>query len=152
MFFNETVFQNAEAEYLVMCGKYGKAAIETTKKIQKSKTNCDPVEIWEQTIGTDDKSCPRCAFLGLCEDGWVKGVPRGNYVHPRNGEKRSKNHAVRAVLKIIEDPSLANDNPGKFWKKLEGTPPSNNQISDVVLALWRKNMIMADCGRVETPH
>jgi hypothetical protein len=39
------------------------------------------------------KDCPRGAFLGLCEEGLVKGIPAGKYT----ASKDNKAYAVRAA-------------------------------------------------------
>ena len=57
---------------------------------------------WRRSIPTSvsaqKKGCPRGAFLGLCEDGLVKGIPAGNYTV----SKDNKAYAVRAAELLIE--------------------------------------------------
>jgi len=55
--------------------QYGKAAVEA------AKTLSNPEYAWDQACNTlcgtqssSEKPCPRSVFLGLCEEGFVKGV------------------------------------------------------------------------------
>ncbi|WP_420865668.1 DUF6979 family protein [Dickeya oryzae] len=47
------------------------------------------------------KSCPLSAFLGLCEDGYIKGIPKGKYTK----SYKNKKYAV-----VAADIVLASDN------------------------------------------
>jgi len=84
------------------------------------------------------KSCPHGAFLGLCEEGLVVGIPRGDFTR----SKRNKAYAVRAVSMIRRDPSLADDTR-KLWRRVIGgsRKVENNQM-DVVVALWSAGVIL----------
>ena len=129
--------------------KYGKVAIEATKHIQK--TSKPPRKAWqdfaEKTFGagTDgaNKGCPRNAYLGLCEDGLVVGVPKDNYVSNGNLEKL---YAVQAVRILQRNQTLENK-PKELWKKVmidTGKNPNktHNSQMNVVLALWHEGMIV----------
>jgi hypothetical protein len=48
-------------------------------------------------VSAQKKGCPRGAFLGLCEEGLVKGIPAGNYTT----SKDNKAYAVRAAELLI---------------------------------------------------
>lgn len=82
--------------YNRICRNYGKVAIEVTKHIQE--TGEHPRKSWNDFSeeifgkGTDqaNKSCPRSAYLGLCEDGLIAGVPSGDYVREQKGKKLNK--------------------------------------------------------------
>jgi hypothetical protein len=56
------------------------------------------------------KACPRGAFLGLCEDGLVIGVPPGRYTR----SAKNKAYAIAAIRLLRREPSLASDIPS-FW-------------------------------------
>ena len=65
--------------------KYAQVAINTVNFINKNGGN--PILIWLKEANyifgeykaSAMKGCPRADFLGLCEEGLVKGIPCGNY-------------------------------------------------------------------------
>ena len=134
--------------------KYGKVAIEATKHIQETKKY--PRKAWqdfaEKTFGTGthgaNKDCPRNAYLGLCEDGLVTGVPSGDYVREQKGKKLNKSYAVQAVRMLCRDSSLGNLRSKELWNRImeviEDGPDNHNNQMDVVLALWHEGMIVRD--------
>lgn len=64
--------------------KYGIAAVNATQIIN-NKEAPTPLDAWNQTtielFGANTpaqrKGCPKNSFLGLCEEGLVRGIPRG---------------------------------------------------------------------------
>ena len=38
------------------------------------------MEVFPTQESSRKKGCPQSAFLGLCEDGYVKGIPQGRYL------------------------------------------------------------------------
>jgi hypothetical protein len=62
-----------------MANRYGEAAIMATRQVPSASMS--PVERWEHSMMrlyptssvAREKSCPRGDFLGLCEEGLVKG-------------------------------------------------------------------------------
>ena len=60
--------------------KYGKAAIEAIKLLASDSCH-DPKDAWDKSTeeifgrgtASQSKGCPRGAFLGLCEQGLIKG-------------------------------------------------------------------------------
>lgn len=133
--------------------KYGEVAIEATRHIQE--TGESPGNAWNkfaeeifdnETSSARDKGCPRNAYLGLCEDGLVDGVPEGNYVEKRKGKKANKSYAIQAVHMLRSNPSLENLRPKNLWDRvmevMEDGPDNHNNQMDVVLALWHEDMIV----------
>ncbi len=124
-----------------MC-QYGKAAV---KAVEFRNDGERLQSAWEKAISeyttselSRDKGCPRNAFLGLCEEGMIKGVDPGDY---GAGEK-SKGFAIRAVQILREEPTLSL-NMTKLWKKVmenlgEDTSKSQASRMGVVTALWPK--------------
>ena len=82
-----------------MANRYGEAAIMAAR--QESPADVSPVARWESAMMTlyptsssaRKKGCPRGAFLGLCEEGLVRGIPAGRYT----ASKDNKDYAVRAA-------------------------------------------------------
>lgn len=124
-------------------GRYRKAAIEAVNLI--SSTNMNPEQAWHiatsQEFGkgtnSQKKGCPKGAFLGLCEQGMIKGVPIGNYTNSLD----NKRYAVKAVRILKEKPKLAEDED-KLWDEVLGSKfKKQNHQMDEVLSLWNKNYI-----------
>lgn len=125
-------------------GKFGKVAVEATCLLNSAKVS-DPRAAWHSAAqallsyspSMMRKSCPRNAYLGLCEIGLVKGAPRGPWVISDD----NKRYAVSAVQHLRTDPTWF-DRPTCLWRKVSQsqTKAQNNQI-DVVFALWRNGLI-----------
>jgi hypothetical protein len=87
-----------------MANRYGEAALMATQQVPSGVI--DPVARWETAMeklyptsaAARKKGCPRGAFLGLCEEGLVKGIPAGHYKASRD----DKAYAVRAVALLTE--------------------------------------------------
>ena len=98
---------------------------------------------------SQDKSCPRCAFLGLAEEGLVVGIPRGKYTNSTH----NKRYAIRAVELLREQPHLS-DVPRSLWRLVVQEEPNPNKVHndqmDVVVSLW-KNGDMERGDGVEPP-
>ena len=128
-------------------GKYGKVAIETTKRIRKHGS--DPRKVWHKTYkklfpeANDGHGCPLVAYLGLCEEGEINGVSRGSYI--LSARKLNKMYALEAVRLLRLCPYFES-NKMKLWKKvLERSRPgeavTHDYQVDVVLALWSEGFI-----------
>ena len=67
-------------------GGFGTAALKA-HKLATGKQPQDPSDAWDQATSSiwgsgassPKKSCPKTAFLGLCEAGRVRGVKSGTY-------------------------------------------------------------------------
>ena len=83
------------------------------------------------------KGCPRGAFLGLCEEGLVKGIPAGNYT----ASKDDKAYAVRAAALLIE--GTRSWSISELWRAVTNDPEkTHNSQMDIVLALWKNDLIV----------
>ena len=79
-----------------------------------------------------DKGCPKNAFLGLAEEGLIKGVPRGDYTR----SQLNKEYALKALSIMRKHPEFADD-PEELWKSvMQGTEKKHNQQMNVVTGLW----------------
>jgi hypothetical protein len=83
------------------------------------------------------KGCPKNAFLGLCEEGLIKDVPRGSYTH----SKKNKKYALDAVAILKRCPALATK-PVDLWDKVTSGKVNPNQQMDVVISLWSSGLIV----------
>jgi hypothetical protein len=126
-----------------MANRYGQAALMATKQVPSS--DISPVARWESAMeelyptstAARKKSCPRGAFLGLCEEGLVKGIPAGHYKASRD----DKAYAVRAVTLLTEGTQLRSTNA--LWRAVtNGAEKAHNNQMDIVLALWNNDLIV----------
>ena len=123
-------------------GRYGDAAIRATQYYLQSTAH-KPEHAWEIAVepfesrASREKSCPRCAFLALCEEGLIDGIPRGKYTK----SKANKTYAILAYLALISEPHLAADQDALCVRATGARPIRHNEQMDVVSALWRNGLI-----------
>jgi hypothetical protein len=91
------------------------------------------------------KTCPREAFLGLCQAGLIRGVSAATCVEAESGLNRG--YARKAVRLLAADPKLAKGTSPALWrrvmKELGVSRKEHNRQMDVVLALWNEHLINA---------
>ena len=124
-------------------GGFGRTAIRA-RELFVSRKVYDPKEAWNvasqkilTSLSTQKKVCPRCAFLGLCEEGMVKGIPEGSYTD----SVEDKKYALQGVKALKKDPTLA-FNKSALWRvATEGKDIAHNQQMDVVVELWKKELL-----------
>ena len=125
-----------------MANRYGEAALMAVRMETYGKA-LTPEERWQDAVKKlypttpigQKKSAPRNAFLGLCEMGWVKGIPRGQY-SPSN---RSKGYAVAAVTLLRAGTAAT---VSTLWAAVTaGETVEHASQMDVVLALWKNGLI-----------
>lgn len=124
--------------------KYGKAAVDAVVRIHNGQTN-NPAAAWETATenifgkGTagQKKGCPKNAFLGLCEDGLIKGIKAGSYTN----STLNKHYALEAVRILKENPGYKPSQRELWDQILNGESKSYNNQMAVVLALWEKGLI-----------
>jgi hypothetical protein len=126
-----------------MANRYGEAAIMATR--QASSADINPVARWESAMerlyptspAARKKGCPRGAFLGLCEEGLVKGIPAGHYT----ASKDNKAYAVRAAALLTE--GKQSWSTSALWQAVTNDPEKTHKSQmDIVLALWKNNLIV----------
>lgn len=128
-------------------GSYGEAALKAVELIKIGKAT-DPRDAWKiatsQLFGAGTsmqrKGCPKGAFLGLCEEGFVKAIPSGHYI--RSKKNKNKFYAVKAVS-ILKNNPTKNYTKNELWNEVIGNKHKkvHNQQMDVVLALWENGFI-----------
>lgn len=122
--------------------RYGETALKTLKDY---KTGNALRPLWNSATkdlfdseSSQDKGCPRSTFLGLCEEGLVKGVAKGNY---ESNATINKNHAIGAV-EFLKEHNIETISSKELWSKLNIAGKSHNSQMDVVLALWYEKLII----------
>jgi hypothetical protein len=125
-----------------MAKRYGEAALMAARQ---GGPDINPVARWESAVerlyptssAARKKICPRGAFLGLCEDGLVKGIPAGHYT----ASKGNKAYAVRAVALLTE--GTQHWSTSALWQAVtNGAEKTHNSQMDIVLALWNNDLIV----------
>lgn len=126
--------------------QYGDVAVRAVEKLQSSAVD-SPGAAWDEAareifpgrIFRQKKGCPRGAFLGLCDEGLVLGVPAGAYTRSID----NKAYALRAVELLRSVPELAAQGRRALWNRVEAKARSHNSQMDVVLALHQNNLLKA---------
>jgi hypothetical protein len=125
-----------------MANRYGQAAILAA---QQASNGANPEALWEDALEklyptspvARKKNGPRGAFLGLCEEGLVKGIPTGDY----SSSKDNKAYAVRAVALLTA--AEQHWSRSALWQAVtDGVDRTETGQIDVVLALWNKDLIV----------
>ena len=126
-----------------MANRYGEAALMAVRQVPSASIN--PVALWDNAMQrlyptsptARKKSCPRGAFLGLCEEGLVKGIPAGKYTT----SKDNKAYAVQAAALLTE--GTRKWSIGELWQAITNDhEKTHNCQMDVVLALWKNGLIV----------
>lgn len=124
--------------------KYGKASVRAVHLFTTGITD-SPKEAWTRATGelfesksSREKGCPKNAFLGLCEEGLIRGISSGQYTN----SLKNKQYALDAVAILRRSPELATD-LNALWKAVmrEERKVHNSQM-DVVVALWNAGLLV----------
>ena len=125
-----------------MANRYGEAALLAADPAFSADK--DPAARWQSAVerlyptslSARRKGCPRGAFLGLCEEGLVKGIPPGEYTASKN----NKAYAVNAVGLLAEGKQKWSVT--ELWRAVTNDPEkTHNSQMDVVLALWKNGLV-----------
>lgn len=126
---------------------FGKVALKAVENITDKRMH--PSDGWQNAAEIVfpinctciKKGCPKNAFLGLCNEGLVKGVEKGNYTK----SELNRNYAIKAV-EILKQ-AQKKYKPKELWVEVLRSLNSDiskvhNSQMDVVLALWGKGLIL----------
>ncbi len=125
--------------------KYAKAAITTAKRCQGSAKPNIKAEWLKviQELKAYDEGCPRCAFIGLCEEGMVVGIPRDNY--GLQAGNKNKHYAV-AAARLILDGHYPDQKA--IWHKVTDKRIQPHEQVGIVIALHVNGLL---CKEEENP-
>ena len=123
-----------------MANRYGEAAILA------AKAGGNPNVSWETALEKLYPTSPvarmrgsaRSAFLGLCEEGLVKGIPAGEY----KAGKENKAIAVRAARLLLA--GTEKYSIGTLWTAATGGGRKQDCQLDVVFALWKNGLLAGE--------
>ena len=94
-------------------------------------------QLYATSATSRKKISPRGAFLGLCEEGLVKGIPAGQY----NAAKDHKAYALQAAALLAE--GTRSWSTSALWQAVTNDPEKKHSSQmDVVLALWKNGLIV----------
>jgi hypothetical protein len=122
---------------------FGNVAVEAVRVCRTEKIA--PEAGWIRAVGfafpssksMREKSCPRSSFLGLCDEGLVKGISAGEYT----ASLKNKAYALAAVSKLRVNPDLT-ERPQVLWEAvMNGKTKAHNEQMVVVVALWNAGLI-----------
>jgi hypothetical protein len=126
-------------------GLFGKAAIVATRIVAGGR-KLSPGEAWDLAIArlsnspkTQKKTCPRNAYLGLCEAGAIVGIEAGRYGAPEDNPNGA--YALTA-LSLLQSGEAADKQ--LLWSRV--TAPrrlSPDEQMDVVLSLWEQHLLQS---------
>jgi len=125
-------------------GKYGNAAVMATKLYHEGLAP-SPNNAWEMAVAkiflasksSQEKGCPRGAYLGLCESGAVSGIPAGSYCR----SEKNKGYALKALSLLKQDPTLSHNEKTLWHLVMEREDKTPNHQMDVVNSLWNAGLI-----------
>lgn len=126
-------------------GKFGRTAVRATELMVAGKCGT-ATEAWKAAVASEfpgkkdaqKKSCPKAAFLGLCEEGLVGGVKAEECA----AGAENKAYAIEAVRLLQREPDLAKAGQAELWRRvMNGRKKEHNHQMDVVLALWAQGLL-----------
>jgi hypothetical protein len=83
-------------------------------------------------------TCPKGAFLGLCEEGLLRDIPARRSTR----SVKSRGFALKAIELLRTDHTLANER-AELEHRVFGDRTPNDEVA-VVLALWVEGVILRD--------
>jgi Ribonuclease G/E len=96
-------------------------------------------EIIRKSKKSQEKFCPKLAFIGLCEKGLIQGFERNPEATP---DRENKKYAIKAV-EILQQ--HGNINKDELWDMVTDEfgkiGLKHNEQMDVVVALWENGWI-----------
>ncbi len=126
-----------------MANKFGEAALLAARLEVPATVTAE--QRWDTAVRQvypekpylQKKTAPRAAFLGLCEQGLVKGIPAAATA----ASDRNRSAAVAAVALLQAG---THRTVPALWSAVSDSEetPHNAQM-DVVLALWKNGLIVA---------
>jgi hypothetical protein len=119
-------------------------AAKKAVKLYLEHTAASPREAWQTSINglsssdnVQKKSCPRNTFLGLCSNGFIRGILPNDYNAPDNLERM---YARKAMEILKKNPSLA-DYPSRLWNEIGNGGKCHDSQMDIVCTLWTEGML-----------
>lgn len=126
--------------------KFSTVAVKAAR-YEQERNGSNPPESWDKAAyevfpdseSSRKKGCPRSAFLGLCEEGLVKGIPCGEYIRG----KVNKAYVIEVLPLLKATPSITEK---ELWLKACRALKVNedkkyNSQMHVLKALWDEGLL-----------
>jgi hypothetical protein len=134
-------------------GKYGTTAVRAVELLQGGSRSAEAAwRIAAEAIFPDApvsraKVCPRETFLGLCQAGYLSGVPANACEH--TDSSRNREYATTAAQLLESEPALVTTTRAELWPRVLGrtgadATKSHNQQMDVVMSLREHGLLVCD--------
>ena len=124
--------------------KYAQAAVDIAQRCQSAESpdlkyewDKAMLELYPNQKPARKKSCPKNAFLGLCETGMVTGIDARSYGVSQGN--LNKKYAVEAAHLILEGLT----NKKALWETVCGGEKTPNSQVDIVLAIHAAGLLTA---------
>lgn len=122
---------------------YSKIAVRAANVAVSQKIS--PVKAWELELKLaqkSDKGCPKGTFLGLCQNGFIKGIPVGSYTN----SKKNANYGLVGRELLLAQPNRYLTDAKTLWQDilqvLELSPKASNQQAEVLIELWKSGLLL----------
>ena len=113
---------------------YGQIAIDTIRIIRQSPY-LEVRQAWSNSLSANnknDKACPKVAFLGLCEDGFINGIPAGNYIQKTGiSVIKQKAVAIRGIIMNRTPPKIPVQSNASIWRQVSGSGRDQGVIEGI---------------------
>lgn len=123
---------------------YGKIAVDAANGFQQLVATT-LLQSWNSSLiknNKNDKNCPRIAFLGLCENGLIAGIPKGRYIQKTTASViKGKAISIRNIIMNNNPPSIPAQTKTSIWEQVGGTGQDEGVI-DVVYTLFNHGMLL----------
>ncbi len=122
--------------------KYGDVAVRATNLCRIH--GITPNLAWNQALahfGYLHKSCPRTAFLGLCENGNVAGISTGRYLIWNNPINKNNAIAIRNLIYRSTPPAIPNGTKKSAWYSIGATKGDLYGVIGVVYSLFDHSLL-----------
>ncbi|MBK5071772.1 hypothetical protein I2492_01910 [Budviciaceae bacterium CWB-B4] len=123
-------------------GIYGNTAVEVVKNYSDGQDLhiewSNQVSKFTSSKSSIEKSCPKCTFLGLCEEGLVVGIPKRKYLDLGN---KNKNHAIMLYRIFKKKSELSSCELHKLYVIERGASLTNNGQADILVSLYKENLL-----------
>lgn len=93
-----------------------------------------------QQLKVSDKECPKAAFLGLCENGNVIGVPSGTYMRS-NAINKQRAIDIRNIIMNKNPPALPTVMKKNVWKQVTSPTKADEGVINVVYGLFNGGVL-----------
>ncbi len=118
--------------------KYAEAALMVVTDCS-GKDSPDIRSAWGNAINTlsvYDEGCPKVAFIGLCLEGMVKGIPANSYGLKRGA--KNKRYAVDAAKLLLSGHDM--DIPS-LWEKVTDKKIVHHGQINIVIRLYQAELL-----------